>query len=212
MNHYAGIDVSLECSSVCVVDGSGKILREAKVASEPAALIGWFGSLGLVVERIGLDRLRNGTFADCARDELDGYVFERVLFEARDEGREGDLIRPLDRFPFVPDDAARLDQDCYEAFNIQVQGLMRRMKATNGERIVIGVSGGLDSTHALLVACRSFDRLGLPRSGILGYTLPGFATSEGTKSNAWALMAWSFSSSLIQPRQASEETTSVGRK
>ncbi len=140
------------------------------------------------VERIGLDRLRNGTFADCARDELDGYVFERVLFEARDEGREGELIRPLDRFPFVPDDAARLDQDCYEAFNIQVQGLMRRMKATNGERIVIGVSGGLDSTHALLVACRAFDRLGLPRSGILGYTLPGFATSEGTKSNAWALM------------------------
>ncbi len=140
------------------------------------------------VERIGLDRLRNGTFADCARDELDGYVFSRVLFEARDAGAPGELIRPLDRFPFVPDDAGRLDQDCYEAFNIQVQGLMRRMKATNGERIVIGVSGGLDSTQALLVACRAFDRLGLPRSGILGYTMPGFATSEGTKSNAWALM------------------------
>ncbi|MBI2262651.1 MAG: NAD(+) synthase [Caulobacterales bacterium] len=140
------------------------------------------------VERIGLDRLRNGTFADCARDELDGYLFERVLFEARDIAASGDLIRPLDRFPFVPDDPARLDQDCYEAFNIQVQGLMRRLKATNGERIVIGVSGGLDSTHALLVACRAFDRLGLPRTGILGYTLPGFATSEGTKSNAWALM------------------------
>ncbi|MFN3932302.1 MAG: NAD(+) synthase [Brevundimonas sp.] len=140
------------------------------------------------VERIGLDRLRNGTFADCARDELDGYLFERVLFEARDAAPAADLIRPLDRFPFVPDDPARLDQDCYEAFNIQVQGLMRRMKATNGERIVIGVSGGLDSTQALLVACRAFDRLGLPRTGILGYTLPGFATSDGTKSNAWALM------------------------
>ena len=140
------------------------------------------------VERIGLDRLRNGTFADCARDELDGYIFERVVFEAREAGVAGDLIRPLDRFPFVPDDADRLDQDCYEAFNIQVQGLMRRMKATNGERIVIGVSGGLDSTQALLVACRAFDRLGLPRTGILGYTMPGFATSEGTKSNAWALM------------------------
>ena len=140
------------------------------------------------VERIGLDRLRNGTFADCARDELDGYLFERVLFDARETAAAGDLIRPLDRFPFVPDDPARLDQDCFEAFNIQVQGLMRRLKATNGERIVIGVSGGLDSTHALLVACRAFDRLGLPRSGILGYTMPGFATSEGTKSNAWALM------------------------
>ena len=65
---------------------------------------------------------------------------------------------------------------------------MRRMKSTNGKTRVIGVSGGLDSTQALLVACRAFDRLGLPRTGILGYTLPGFATSEGTKSNAWALM------------------------
>ncbi|MDY6924118.1 MAG: NAD(+) synthase [Pseudomonadota bacterium] len=140
------------------------------------------------IERIGLDRLRNGTFADCARDELDGFLFERVLFEARDAAPADDLIRPLDRFPFVPDDPARLDQDCYEAFNIQVQGLMRRMKATNGEKIVIGVSGGLDSTQALLVACRAFDRLNLPRTGILGYTMPGFATSDGTKSNAWALM------------------------
>ncbi len=138
------------------------------------------------VERIGLDRLRNGTFADCAR--IEGEPATVVPFEAGEGPTAGDLIRPLDRFPFVPDDPARLDQDCYEAFNIQVQGLMRRMKATNGERIVIGVSGGLDSTQALLVACRAFDRLGLPRTGILGYTLPGFATSEGTKSNAWALM------------------------
>ncbi|GLS01997.1 NAD(+) synthase [Brevundimonas denitrificans] len=137
------------------------------------------------VERIGLDRLRNGTFADCAR--LEGEPATVVPFEAG-PGPAGDLLRPLDRFPFVPDDPARLDQDCYEAFNIQVQGLMRRMKATNGEKLVIGVSGGLDSTQALLVACRAFDRLGLPRTGILGYTLPGFATSEGTKSNAWALM------------------------
>jgi NAD+ synthase (glutamine-hydrolysing) len=137
------------------------------------------------VERIGLDRLRNGTFADCAR--LEGEPATVVPFEAG-PGATADLLRPLDRFPFVPDDPARLDQDCYEAFNIQVQGLMRRMKATSAERLVIGVSGGLDSTQALLVACRAFDRLGLPRTGILGYTMPGFATSEGTKANAWALM------------------------
>jgi NAD+ synthase (glutamine-hydrolysing) len=138
------------------------------------------------VERIGLDRMRTGTFADCAR--VEGEPATVVPFEAREDGATGDLIRPLDRFPFVPDDPARLDQDCFEAFNIQVQGLMRRMKATNGERVVIGVSGGLDSTQALLVACGAFDRLKLPRSNILGFTLPGFATSEGTKSNAWALM------------------------
>ena len=137
------------------------------------------------VGRIGLDRLRNGTFADCAR--IEGEPATVVPFEAG-AGPDAGLLRPLDRFPFVPDDPARLDQDCFEAFNIQVQGLMRRMKATSAERLVIGVSGGLDSTQALLVACRAFDRLGLPRTGILAWTMPGFATSEGTKSNAWALM------------------------
>ena len=152
------------------------------------------------VERIGLERMRTGTFADCARREVTRRVDARdpwdthdpvnswVGFASRERAAPADLLRPLDRFPFVPDDPARLDQDCYEAFNIQVQGLMRRMKATSAERLVIGVSGGLDSTQALLVACRAFDRLGLPRTGILGYTLPGFATSDGTKSNAWALM------------------------
>ncbi|KQW86529.1 NAD(+) synthase [Brevundimonas sp. Root1279] len=140
------------------------------------------------VERIGLERMRTGTFADCSKAEVEEARFQRVAFAARETLTEGDLIRPLDRHPFVPDDARRLDQDCYEAFNIQVQGLMRRLKATNGKTLVIGVSGGLDSTQALLVACRAFDQLGLPRTGILGYTMPGFATSEGTKSNAWALM------------------------
>lgn len=139
------------------------------------------------VDRIGQDRLRNGTFADCARRELGTAGFDRVLFEAR-EAAPTDLIRPLDRFPFVPDDPARLDRDCYEAFNIQVQGLMKRMVATGSKTVVIGISGGLDSTQALLVACRAFDRLQLPRAGIRAYTMPGFATSEGTKSNAWALM------------------------
>ena len=140
------------------------------------------------VDRIGLDRLRTGTFADAARAELAGRTFTTVHFTSRVSEAAGDLIRPLDRFPFVPDDAARLDQDCYEAFNIQVQGLMRRMTATGSRKIVIGISGGLDSTQALLVACRAFDRLGIPRTGILGFTMPGFATSDATKSNAWALM------------------------
>src|SRR4029453_11444991 len=85
-------------------------------------------------------------------------------------------------------DATKLDKDCYEAFNIQVQGLIKRMQVTNGERIAIGVSGGLDSTHALLVAAKAFDTLGLPRKNILGFTMPGFATSGRTKSNAWTLM------------------------
>jgi NAD+ synthase (glutamine-hydrolysing) len=140
------------------------------------------------LDRIGLERLRTGTFADCARAEADEEGFIRLGFRTREAAATDELIRPLDRFPFVPDDPARLDQDCFEAFNIQVQGLMRRLKSTGSHCVVIGVSGGLDSTQALLVCCRAFDRLGLPRTGIRAWTLPGFATSEGTRSNAWALM------------------------
>lgn len=140
------------------------------------------------VDRIGTDRLRNGTFSDTARQELQPGSIRREGFKLPHRNLPSDLRRPLDRFPFVPDDPKRLDQDCFEAFNIQVQGLMRRLKATNGKTVVIGVSGGLDSTQALLVCCRAFDRLDLPRTGIRAYTMPGFATSDGTKSNAWTLM------------------------
>jgi NAD+ synthase (glutamine-hydrolysing) len=141
------------------------------------------------VERLRLERLRTPTFNNAVvaagRPER---AFRRVRFEHKPAFADIGLIRPLDRFPFVPDDPARLDKDCYEAFNIQVQGLMQRLRATKTEHIVIGVSGGLDSTHALIVAAKAFDALGLPRSNILGFTMPGFATSDGTKSNAWALM------------------------
>ncbi|MDB5497807.1 MAG: glutamine-dependent synthetase [Phenylobacterium sp.] len=141
------------------------------------------------VERLRLERTRTPTFNNAAvaagRPEK---AFRRVRFEHQPTFEDIGLLRPLDRFPFVPDDPARLDQDCYEAFNIQVQGLTQRLRATRSKHIVIGVSGGLDSTHALLVAAKAFDALGKPRSEILGFTMPGFATSEGTKANAWALM------------------------
>ena len=88
----------------------------------------------------------------------------------------------------MPNRPEQLDQDCYEAFNIQVQGLARRFQATSGKHLVIGVSGGLDSTHALIVAAKICDFLKLPRSTILGFTMPGFATGDTTKGNAWALM------------------------
>ena len=97
------------------------------------------------------------------------------------------LRRAVDRFPFVPDDPARLAQDCYEAYSIQVAALAQRLRAIGLPKIVIGVSGGLDSTHALIVAARAVDRLGLDREHIHAITMPGFATSEGTKSNALAL-------------------------
>ena len=141
------------------------------------------------VERLRQERLRMGTFNDTAA--AFGHPeqhFRRVRFEHQPDFADVGLRRRIDRFPFVPDDPARLDQDCYEAFNIQVQGLMRRFQSLRSEKLVIGVSGGLDSTHALLVACRAFDLMGLPRTNILGFTLPGFATSDTTKSSAWDLM------------------------
>jgi NAD+ synthase (glutamine-hydrolysing) len=97
------------------------------------------------------------------------------------------LRRKVDRFPFVPDDAERLALDCYEAYNIQVSGLEQRLHAIGHPKVVIGVSGGLDSTHALIVAARAMDRLGRPRSDIHAFTMPGFATGETTKSYATRL-------------------------
>ena len=144
------------------------------------------------LDRLRQDRLRQGTFDDNRAAELtpaenprDDFVeYEFALDPPTDDIG---LRRPLDRFPFVPDDPARLAQDCYEAFNIQVSGLVQRMRAIGDPKPVIGVSGGLDSTHALLVVARAMDRMGRPRSDILAYTMPGFATSDHTKSNAIAL-------------------------
>ncbi|HEX3699213.1 MAG TPA: NAD(+) synthase [Phenylobacterium sp.] len=141
------------------------------------------------VQRLRLERLRTPTFNDAAAAAGHPETrLRRVAFQHQPHMDDVGLVRPLDRFPFVPDDPARLDQDCYEAFNIQVQGLVRRLQHTKSETIVIGVSGGLDSTHALVVAAKACDALGKPRSAIQGFTLPGFATGEATKANAWALM------------------------
>ena len=132
------------------------------------------------VQRIRLERLRTPTFNAAATAA--GHpetAFRRIVFEHAAHDRDVGLVRPVDRFPFVPDDPAKLDLDCYEAFNIQVQGLRKRLSSTNGERVVIGVSGGLDSTHALIVAAKAFDTLELPRKNILGFTMPGFATVGG---------------------------------
>ncbi len=137
------------------------------------------------LDRLRQDRLRQGTFDDNRRTHNEW--FRTVHFELAPPSGDIGLRRALDRFPFVPDDPARLAQDCYEAFNIQVSGLAQRMAAIGRPKPVIGLSGGLDSTHALLVVARAMDRLGMPRGDILAYTMPGFATSEHTKSNAIAL-------------------------
>lgn len=140
-------------------------------------------------ERLLAERQRYQTFNDAAEDAgRPEDWFRTVDFDLAENGRERGLIRPVRRFPFVPNRAHKLDEDCFEAFNIQVDGLMRRIEATHAKSMVIGISGGLDSTHALIVAAKACDRLGMGRDFIRGYTMPGFATSDHTKSNAWKLM------------------------
>ena len=138
------------------------------------------------LDRIRQERLRQGTFDDNARGTGRPDV-RRIRFELSPPTGDIGLRRKVDRFPFVPDDAERLALDCYEAYNIQVSGLEQRLAAIGHPKVVIGVSGGLDSTHALVVAARAMDRLGRPRSEIHAFTMPGFATGATTKDYATRL-------------------------
>ncbi|MCJ2052529.1 NAD(+) synthase [Methylobacterium sp. J-070] len=138
------------------------------------------------LDLIAQERLQAGSFDDDARRHA--LPYRRVPFRLDPPEADLGLMRRIERFPFVPADPGRLAQDCYEAYNIQVAGLAQRLEATGTRKAIIGVSGGLDSTHALIVIAKAFDRLGYPRADILAYTLPGFATSNATKANAHALM------------------------
>ncbi|MES3084258.1 NAD(+) synthase [Sphingomonas faeni] len=161
-----------------------QIAESARFSTEPELVVA-----DVDCERITQERLRTGTFNDAAMFAGNPETrFRRTAFDHAPVLEDAGLERAIRRFPFVPNDPARRDDDCYEAFNIQVEALSKRLVAAHAETIVIGVSGGLDSTHALIVAAKAMDRLGRPRSAILGFTMPGFATGEGTKANAWALM------------------------
>ncbi len=137
------------------------------------------------LDRLRQERLRQGTFDDNRRTR--GGEFRTIEFAVQPPHGDIGLRRKVDRFPFVPDDPERLALDCYEAYNIQVSGLEQRLHAIGQPKIVIGVSGGLDSTHALIVAAKAMDRLDRPRGDIHAFTLPGFATGETTKANATKL-------------------------
>ncbi|MFT9316492.1 MAG: NAD(+) synthase [Acetobacter orientalis] len=137
------------------------------------------------------ERLRMGSFTANAQANLaqTANTWRRIRFTLNAPLTELGLRRPLQRFPFVPTEANRLEQDCYEAFTIQVSALKQRLRTCGAKTMVIGVSGGLDSTHALLVAARTADELGWPRTAIRGYTMPGFGTTDKTLASARALMA-----------------------
>jgi NAD+ synthase (glutamine-hydrolysing) len=143
------------------------------------------------LERLGRERMRQTSFGQSVRmHKTEVSAFRAVEFTLDPErSKPLPLARKIERFPYVPADRERRDERCHEVYNIQVQALVQRLAASGIGKLVVGVSGGLDSTHALLVAARAMDQLGLPRSHIIGVTMPGFATGERTRDQALRLMA-----------------------
>jgi NAD+ synthase (glutamine-hydrolysing) len=161
------------------------LLAEADRFSSDEQII----SADVDLERLAQERMRMTSFNDAVGEHRERLRSVRhIRFEFEVPAGEVLLKRGIERFPYVPNDPAVRDERCFEAYNIQVHGLMKRLSSTGIQRVVIGVSGGLDSTHALIVAAKTMDRLGLPRENILAYTMPGFATSSGTLANAHKLM------------------------
>ena len=141
------------------------------------------------LERLLADRMRQNTFGDAAlRHRAEVSRFRSVEFSVPVPTGKVLLERQIERLPYVPSDPATRDARCEEVYRIQVQGLVTRMRATGTKKLVIGVSGGLDSTQALIVCARAMDELKLPRKNILAFTMPGFATSTRTRNQAWQLM------------------------
>ncbi|MFG6448482.1 NAD(+) synthase [Roseateles sp. BYS180W] len=170
-----------------LIGENGALLAQSeRFADEPA----WI-SADIDLQRLAHERARLSSYGEAVRIHAAQLrQFRRVSFQALPQGLDQalPLHRALDRHPYVPADDASRDERCEEVFHIQVQALVQRLRSSGLQKLVVGVSGGLDSTHALLVAAQAMDKLKLPRSHILAYTMPGFATSERTRDQAWRLM------------------------
>jgi NAD+ synthase (glutamine-hydrolysing) len=182
---------------------NGELLAEAERFTDRAQMI----TADIDLERLLQERMRMTSYND-ALDECRERVqaVRRVPFEFRGPEGEVPLRRAVARFPYVPNDPRQRDERCYEAYNIQVHGLTQRLASAGKSRAIIGISGGLDSTQALIVTAKAMDRLKLPRANILAYTLPGFATSEHTLANARKLMqAFGVTAREVDIRPACEQ-------
>jgi len=164
---------------------NGTLLVESKrFASDPQLSLA-----DIDLGRLQADRMRQNTFGGAAlRHRRDVERFRHIEFSLPVPAGKLALARRVDKRPYVPSDAANRSLRCEEVYRIQVNGLTTRMRATGTKKLIIGVSGGLDSTQALIVCARAMDELKLPRRNILAFTMPGFATSTRTKNQAWQLM------------------------
>jgi NAD+ synthase (glutamine-hydrolysing) len=187
---YAGAGFG-ESTTDLAWDGQGLIYENGELLAETERFLphSQMAIADVDLERLRQDRVRMTSFNDCAalhRDRI--AAMRRIPFPFQVPKDEVPLKRDIHRFPYVPSDTPSRDARCHEVYDIQVQGLVKRLRATGILKAVIGVSGGLDSTQALIVTVKAIDQLGLPRANVLGYTMPGFATSEQTRQNALQLM------------------------
>lgn len=166
---------------------NGELLVESERFQRRSQLV----TADVDLERLARERMRQTSFGQSVRLHAEQIsAFRDVAFKL-DLERDQPLAlrRRVERFPYVPAEHSRRDERCQEVYNIQVQGLTQRLASSGIKKLVVGISGGLDSTHALLVAARAMDALGLPRTNVIGVTMPGFATGERTRAQALRLMA-----------------------
>lgn len=183
-----------ESSTDLAWDGQALIYENGELLAESERFLNHSHLLfsDVDLERLSRERMRQSTFGQSVRRHADEVRrFRRVAVPVNPplEDAELALERRVARFPYVPADPQRRDARCKEVYNIQVQALAQRLSASGMKKVVIGISGGLDSTHALLVCAKAMDALDLPRSNILAVTMPGFATSTRTLQQARRLMA-----------------------
>ncbi len=168
----------------CLIAENGILLAESKRFGRQATLL----TADIDLERLRTDRLRTNSFGDAQLYPGLARAFTRTAFQLDGVTLPAELRRPIDAHPFVPKQSAELHERCEEIFQTQVAGLAKRLEHIGKPPVAIGVSGGLDSTLALLVACKTFDLLDAARDRIRAWTMPGFGTSGRTLKNARALM------------------------
>ncbi len=168
----------------CLIAENGTLLTETPRFQREETLL----YIDVDIDRMRADRVRTNSFADAQLYGTAGHGFQRIPFVLNRPEPEPRLVREVEAHPFVPRGQERLQDRCQEIFQTQMAGLARRLEHIGKPPVSIGVSGGLDSTLSLLVTCRTFDLLGVPRAHIRAFTMPGFGTTPRTKSNAHALM------------------------
>ena len=157
---------------------NGKLIASAeRFSMKPQLIISQID-----IERLRTERRTNSTYVNAQRGNVASILDAHSITP-----RDFVMLREIDPHPFIPK-SKDMKNSCDEVLNIQVSGLAKRMLHTNSKNVVIGISGGLDSTLALLVCVKTFDKLGLSRKGIIGVTMPGFGTTDRTYHNAIALM------------------------